>query len=110
MTDIVLRNVDPLLADRIRRVAEAHGWAPQTALVHLLETGLFSVESDMAARFSDTDANALQAAISALEQLPSDPGFAQIGRPNGFDHGGAKERNGNNGHGHGSPSGFWGSD
>ena len=48
--------------------------------MHLLEHGLFACEAELAARFNDSDANALQAAISALEGIPSDPGFSMIGR------------------------------
>ncbi|MDQ3617446.1 MAG: hypothetical protein M3374_01750 [Pseudomonadota bacterium] len=80
MTDIVLRNIDAVLADRIRRVAEANGWASQDALMHLLEHGLFACEGELAGKLNDSDAMALQAAIAALEQVPSDPGFALIGR------------------------------
>lgn len=80
MTDIILHDIDPLLLDRIKRMAVARSWPLQEALMHLLEHGLFAVEAEMAARFSDTDANALQAAIAALEGIPSDPGFSLIGR------------------------------
>ena len=80
MTDIVLHDIDPVLAERIRRVAEARNWSPDEALMHLLEHGLFACETEMAARFSDTDASALKAAIMALESVPSDPGYSLIGR------------------------------
>lgn len=80
MTDIVLRDIDALLADRIRRVAEANGWALQDALMHLLEHGLFACEGELSGKLSDTDAKALKAAIAALEQVPNDSGFAMIGR------------------------------
>ena len=36
MTDIVLRDIDDILADRIRRVAKLRGWAVPTALLHLV--------------------------------------------------------------------------
>lgn len=80
MTDIILHDIDPLLLDRIKRVANGRSWPLQEALLHLLEHGLFAVEAEMAARFNDSDANALQAAIAALEGIPSDPGFSLIGR------------------------------
>ena len=80
MTEIVLRDIDPLLADRIRRVADTHRWTLPQALHHLLEQGLYAVESDLNVRFDDSDSSALQAAIAALEQVPNDPGFAMIGR------------------------------
>ncbi len=80
MTDIVLHDIDPLLLDRIKRIAVARAWPMQEALMHLLEHGLFACEAELAARFNDSDATALQAAISALEGIPSDPGFSLIGR------------------------------
>lgn len=80
MTEIVLRDLDPVLADRIRRVADARRWDLQRTLQHLLEQGLFTVEADMNVRFSDTDSDVLRAAIAALEEVPSDPGFSLIGR------------------------------
>ena len=45
MTDIVLKDIDPVLADRIRRVAEARGWNMHDTLYHLLEHGLFITEA-----------------------------------------------------------------
>jgi hypothetical protein len=80
MTDIILHDIDPLLLDRIKRVANQRGWGLQESLMHLLEHGLFAIEAEIAARFTDSDAMALQAAISALEGIPSDPGYALIGR------------------------------
>jgi hypothetical protein len=80
MTDIVLHDIDPVLLERIGRVAKTRGWSLQEGLMHLLEHGLFACESELAARFNDTDAMALQAAISALEGVPDDPGFSLIGR------------------------------
>ena len=80
MTEIVLRDIDPVLADRIRRVAEARRWDLGRTLQHLLEQGLYAVEADMNVRFSDTDSDDLRAAIAALEEVPSDPGFSLIGR------------------------------
>lgn len=80
MTEIVLRDIDPVLADRIRRVADARRWSLPQTLLHLLEQGLYAVEADINVRFSDTDSDALQEAIAALEQVPNDPGFSLIGR------------------------------
>jgi len=80
MTDIVLRDIDPVLADRIRRIGEAHGWSPSDTLLRLLETGLQSWEGDSAVLLAEHEDGVLQAAIAAMEQVPSDPGFALIGR------------------------------
>lgn len=80
VTDIILHNLDPVLSDRLRRVAEMRGWSLQRTALHLIETGLFAVEAELAGRFEDHDARALQEAIAAMEGIPSDPGFAMIGR------------------------------
>lgn len=80
MSEIVLRDIDPVLAERIRRVAEARRMGLPEALLYLLEQGLFVVETEMTVRFNDRDSNALLEAIAALEQVPNDPGFSLIGR------------------------------
>jgi hypothetical protein len=80
MTEIVLRDIDPLLADRIRRIADARRWGLPQTLQYLLEQGLYAVEADMNVRFSETDTDILREAIAALEGVPNDPGFSLIGR------------------------------
>lgn len=80
VTDIVLRDIDPQLAQRIQRISQAQGWSPAETLLQLLEQGLVGCESAVAARLNESEANALQTAIAALEQVPNDPGFALIGR------------------------------
>lgn len=80
MSDTVLLDIDAVLLERVRRLASAKGWGQQEAMIHLLEHGLFACEAEVVARLDDTDADALQAAIAALEQIDNDPGFALIGR------------------------------
>lgn len=80
MTDIVLKDADPVLVDRIRRVADARGWTLPRALQSLLEQGLHVYEGDGSVRLDNSEADALQAAIAAMEQVPDDPGYAAIGR------------------------------
>ena len=80
MTDIVLRDIDPILAERIRRIGEARGWAAPETLLKLLEYGLYECEHDGRARLDDRESTALESAIAAMEQVPNDPGFALIGR------------------------------
>ena len=80
MTDIVLRDIDALLAERIARIAQAHGWTQPQALLHVLERGLHACEGDGAIGLAEQEARVLQAAIQAMEHVPSDPGFALIGR------------------------------
>lgn len=80
MTDIILRDIDATLADRIRRIGEAHGWNTPDTLLHLLEYGLHACEGDGRARLDRSERDILGAAIQALEGVPDDPGFALIGR------------------------------
>lgn len=80
MTDIVLKDADPVLVDRIKRVADARGWPLPRALQYLLEQGLHVYEGGGAVRLDNTEADALAAAIAALEGVPDDQGYALIGR------------------------------
>ncbi|MGH8076358.1 MAG: hypothetical protein ACREPE_03390 [Lysobacter sp.] len=88
MIHTVLLDVGPVLLERIQRVAAAHGWGQQDAMIYLIEHGLFACEADLAARFDATDAQVFEAAIAALQQIPDDPGFSLIGRGDGQDAGG----------------------
>lgn len=80
MTEIVLTDMDDLLLDRIRQVAGRSGWSLSTTVSHLLEQGLRSYEGTGEVRFEGGEADVLQAALEALSEVPSDPGFAMIGR------------------------------
>lgn len=80
MTDIVLHDIDDVLADRIRRVSDARGWTLPRTLLHLLEQGLHVYEGDGSVRFDSSEDDVLQAALAALEQIPDDKGFSLIGR------------------------------
>ncbi len=80
MTDIVLRDVDQVLSDRIKRVAEARGWTLPRTLLHLLEQGLHVYEGDGRVHFDTSENDVLEAALAALENVPSDVGFALIGK------------------------------
>jgi hypothetical protein len=75
LTDIVMKDIDPVLADRIRRVAEARGWTMHDTLFHLLEQGLFATEAEVRSGFNDREVDVLSAAISALKQVPGGHGF-----------------------------------
>lgn len=79
MTDLVLRDIDPQLATRIRKVAETNGWTLHETILHLIERGLFASEGG-ALRFDSSETDVMQSAIAALETVPNDPGFALIGR------------------------------
>ncbi len=80
MTEIVLHDVDQVLVDRIRRVADARGWTMPRTLLHLLEQGLHVYEGDGRVHFDNSENEVLQAALAALEGIPDDAGFAMIGK------------------------------
>ena len=80
MTDIVLRDIDAILADRIKHLAELRGWTMHDTLQTLLEHGLYACESGLNVHFDDRESTALQKAIAALEQVDDDTGFGLIGR------------------------------
>jgi hypothetical protein len=80
VTDIVLHDIDAVLADRIRRISEARGWSTPDTLLRLLEYGLDVCEGDGRSLLDERETGALERAIAALEQVPNDPGFALIGR------------------------------
>ena len=79
MSPFALDALDPLLADRVRRLAGRRGWSESDALLRLVERGLQAVEAEVPARLEDEEADALKAAIAALEQIPTDT-FAAIGK------------------------------
>jgi len=79
MTEIVLRDIDEVLLERIKRVAERRGWPLSQALLHLLEQGLYAVEGDGRLNFDNSEADVLKEAIAALEEVP-DGVFSLIGQ------------------------------
>ncbi|MHB8912161.1 MAG: hypothetical protein ACYC42_05865 [Lysobacter sp.] len=79
MTDLILHDIEPTLLDRLKRLADARGCNLEDALLALLDRGL-ACTTDPDGGLDDTDARVLQEAIVALENVPSDPGFALIGR------------------------------
>jgi hypothetical protein len=82
MTDLVLRDIDPVLAERIRKVAQTNGWDMHETILHLIERGLYASEGG-ALRFDGTESDVMQSVIAALETVPNDPGFSLIGRIGG---------------------------
>ena len=80
MTEIVLHDIDQVLIDRIKRVADTRGWTLPRTLLHLLEQGLHVYEGDGSVRLDSSENDALEAALAALQDLPDDGGFALIGK------------------------------
>lgn len=76
MTDLVLRDIDPILADRIRRVSVARGWTEHETILRLIEQGLFASEHEVrGGGFEDQEVHALADAIAALKDVPAGKGF-----------------------------------
>ena len=82
MTDIVLRDIDALLAERIARIAQAHGWTQPQALLHVLERGLHACEGDGAIGLAEQEARVLQAAMTRQVSGEYDEQY-RIVRPDG---------------------------
>lgn len=80
MTDLVLRDIDPGLAGRIRKLAEIQGRSVHDAMAQVLETGVHACEAQLRKQLDLEEEAALKQAIAALEQVPDDAGFGLIGR------------------------------
>ncbi|VXB08710.1 conserved hypothetical protein [Luteimonas sp. 9C] len=79
MTEVVLRDLDPALLERINAYADTQGWGQARTLRFLLEQGLRASIGDERSTFDPAEDGVLAAAIGALEQIPDDT-FALIGR------------------------------
>ena len=75
MPDLMLRDLDPLLLERIRRVSVARGWTQQHTVVVLIEQGLFVSEHEVSSGFATPEVDALSEAIAALKALPAGSGL-----------------------------------
>jgi hypothetical protein len=80
MTDLVLRDIDPALAGRIRTLAEMQGRSVHEAMAQVLEAGVHACEVNLRKQLDLEEEAALKQAIAALEQVPDDAGFGLIGR------------------------------
>ena len=80
MTDLVLHDIDPAIADRIKRLAEIRGWSMHVTLETLLHRGLQACESGLHVHFNDRESDALERAIVEMEKVANDEGFGLIGQ------------------------------
>lgn len=71
MNEITLRDIDPLLLERIRRLSVARGWTREQTCMVLLEQGLFASEHEVRSGFEDPEVDVLSEAIQALHALPA---------------------------------------
>jgi len=79
MPDLILHDIEPDLLDRVRRLADTRGCSLEASLLDLLQQGL-ACARQRDNSLDDVDARVLREAIAALESVPSDSGFALIGR------------------------------
>ncbi len=75
MTDLVVRDIDPVLVERIRRISVARGWTQHYTVIMLIEQGLFASEHEVRGGFENPEVDALSDAIAALKELPAGNGF-----------------------------------
>ncbi|WP_045757624.1 hypothetical protein [Xanthomonas albilineans] len=71
MTDLLLRDIDPLMFERIGHIAVARGLTQHQTVLALIEQGLFASEQDLRKGFKSVELDALSEAITALRALPS---------------------------------------
>lgn len=80
MTDLVLRDINPDLNDRIRMLADIQGRSVHEVMGEVLAHGVHACEVRLRKQLDLKEETALKHAIAALEQVPDDAGFGLIGR------------------------------
>jgi len=80
MTDLVLRDLAPDLAGRIRKLAELQGRSMHEVVAEVLDAGVHACEVKLRKQLDLEEQAALKEAIAALERVPDDAGFGLIGR------------------------------
>jgi hypothetical protein len=70
MPDLVVRGMDTMLLERVRRLAISRGWSHRQAVTALVECGLFYIDMHPGNGFASPELDVLQEAVSALERLP----------------------------------------
>ncbi|MGE8279959.1 MAG: hypothetical protein ACN6O2_05935 [Stenotrophomonas sp.] len=71
MVEVTLRDIDPLLMERIRRLSVARGWTREETCIALLEQGLFASEHQVRGGFEEPEVDVLSEAIQALQSMPA---------------------------------------
>src|SRR3546814_13254290 len=66
MSPFLLDAVDPILADRLRKLAGKRGWSESEALRYAIDRGVPVLEAEVPASLENAEADALKAAIAAL--------------------------------------------
>lgn len=70
-----MQEIDPILSERINRMANARGWTRQQTIAELIEHGLFVMEAEVRGGFENKEVDVLSAAINALRAIPAGRSF-----------------------------------
>ncbi|MEJ5209752.1 hypothetical protein [Denitratimonas sp. CY0512] len=81
MPDFLVRDIEPQVADRIKRIARERGWPINDVILRLIKEALGMVQPDapvpgdiarLAGTFEDDESRALAEAMKAMQSLPDD--------------------------------------
>lgn len=84
MPDFLVRDIEPQVADRIKRIARERGWPINDVILRLIKEALGMAEPEapvpgdiarLAGTFENDESKALAEAMRALEQLPDDTSY-----------------------------------
>ena len=81
MPDFLVRDIEPQVADRIKRIARERGWPINDVILRLIKEALGMAQPEvpvpgdiarLAGTFEDDESRALAEAMNALKELPND--------------------------------------
>ncbi len=81
MPDFLVRDIEPQVADRIKRIARERGWPINDVILRLIKEALGMAQPEaplpgdiarLSGTFEDEESRALREAMKALENLPDD--------------------------------------
>ena len=84
MPDFLVRDIEPQVADRIKRIARERGWPINDVILRLIKEALGMAEPEaplpgdiarLAGTFEDEESKALAEAMRAMQQLPDDASY-----------------------------------
>lgn len=84
MPDFLVRDIEPQVADRIKRIARERGWPINDVILRLIKEALGMVQPDapvpgdiarLAGTFEDEESRALAEAMRAMQSLPDDTSY-----------------------------------
>lgn len=81
MPDFLVRDIEPQVADRIKRIARERGWPINDVILRLIKEALGMAQPEtpvpgdiarLAGTFEDEESRALAEAMKAMQSLPDD--------------------------------------